>query len=144
MNPEISENAVLVLNVEHVAQRNFSPARSLFDDGYREFIADSGEAPIVAGVSNRAPFLESLFREGVERYGTNFVSAGSSMASGEGGGYRSLGVALITTMQAPPLYHTSGEVLETISTPGLERIARFLAFFIKEVDQAPRDQINPS
>ncbi len=144
MNPEISENAVLVLNVEHVAQRNFSPARSLFDDGYREFIADSGEAPIVAGVSNRAPFLESLFREGVERYGTNFVSAGSSMASGEGGGYRSLGVALITTMQAPPLYHTSGEVLETISTPGLERIARFLAFFIKEVDRAPRNQINPS
>ncbi len=144
MNPEIGENTVLVLNIEHVAQRNFSPARSLFDDGYREFVADSGEAPIVAGVSNRAPFLESLFQEGVERYGTNFVSAGSSMASGEGGGYRSLGVVLITTMQAPPLYHTSGEVLETISTPGLERIARFLAFFIKEVDQAPRDHINPS
>ncbi len=143
MNPEMSENAVLVLNIEHVAQRNLTPARSLFDDDYRQFVADSGEAPIVAGVSNRAPWLEDLFRQGVERYGTNFVSAGSPMASGEGGGYRQLDVALVTTMQAPPLYHTSGEVLEVISTPGLERMARFLAFFIKAVDGAPLEQIHP-
>jgi hypothetical protein len=143
MNPELAESSILVINIEHVAQRNFSPARSLFDDGYREYIADSGEAPIVAGVTNRSPFLEDLFRRGVERYGTNFVSGVSTMASGEGGGYRSLGVPIVTTMQAPPLYHTSGEVLETISTPGLERMARFLAFFVREVDRAPLNRIDP-
>ena len=143
MNPGLARNAVLALNIEHVAQRHLSPARSLSADGYREFIADAGEAPIVAGVSNASPFLDDLFRQGVERYGTNFVSGPSTMASGEGGGYRSLGVAIVTTMQAPPLYHTSGEVLDVISTPGLERIARFLAFFIKQVDQAPTGQINP-
>ena len=143
MNAEIAESTVLVFNIEHVAQRNLSRARSLFDDGYREYIADSGEAPIVAGVTNRSPFLEDLFRRGVARYGTNFVSGESTMASGEGGGYRSLGVPIVTTMQAPPLYHTSGEVLETISTPGLERMARFLAFFIKEVDGAPLREIDP-
>ena len=143
MNPAIAGNAVLALNIEHVAQRNLSPAQSLFADGYRQFIADAGEAPIVAGVSNASPFLEDLFRQGVERYGTNFVSGPSTMASGEGGGYRSLGVAIVTTMQAPPLYHTSGEVLDVISTPGLERIARFRAFFITQVDQAPAGQINP-
>ena len=33
-------------------------------------------------------------------------------------------------MQAPPLYHTTGEVLDVISAPGLERIARFLASFV--------------
>jgi hypothetical protein len=54
-----------MLNIEHVAQRNFSPARSVADDGYREAIADSGEAPIVAGVSNQAPFLDALFQQGV-------------------------------------------------------------------------------
>lgn len=143
MNPGLAEQARLVLNIEHVAQRNLSPARSLAADGYREFVADAGEAPIVAGVSNAAPFLESLFRQGVERYGTNFVSGPSTMASGEGGGYRPLGVAVVTTMQAPPLYHTSGEVTEMISVPGLERMARFLAFFIKQVDQAPDELINP-
>ncbi len=94
-------------------------------------------------MSNESPFLDDLFTQGVERYGTNFVFGPSSMASGEGGGYRSLGVAIVTTMQAPPLYQTSGDVLDVISTPGLERIARFLAFFIKQVDQAPQNLINP-
>ncbi len=143
MNPTFAESAVLALNIEHVAQRNLSPARSVADDGYREFVADAGEAPIVAGVSNEAPFLENLFRRGVERYGTNFVSGPSTMASGEGGGYRSLKVAIVTTMQAPPLYHTSGEVPEVISVPGLERRACFLAFFLKQVDVAPWEQLNP-
>ncbi|MDT8429690.1 MAG: M28 family peptidase [Pseudomonadales bacterium] len=143
MNPEIFANSVLIFNLEHVAQRNFSPARSLLPDGYREFVADSGEAPIVAGISNSSPLLNSLFDAGVQRYGTNFVSGPSTMASGEGGGYRSAGVPIVTTMQAPPLYHTSGEVLEVISTPGLERMARFMAFFIKEVDLASVSLIDP-
>ena len=143
MNPELAQRAVLALNIEHVAQRNLSLARSLSEDGYREFVADAGEAPVVAGVSNGAPFLEGLFAAGVSRYGVNFVSGPSTMASGEGGGYRSLDVAIVTAMQAPPLYHTSGEVLEVISTPGLERMARFLAFFLAEVDRATRDVLNP-
>ena len=65
------------------------------------------------------------------------------MASGEGGGYRELDTPIVTTMQAPPLYHTSGEVVEVISTPGLERMARFLAFFTKAVDGASGEQIDP-
>ena len=39
-------------------------------------------------------------------------------------------------MQAPPLYHTTGEVLEVISAPGLERIARFLAGFVTAASRA--------
>lgn len=143
LNPALAANTVVALNIEHVAQRNFSPARSQFEDGYREYIADVGEAPIVAGITNSAPFIEGLFVEGVQRYGTNFVSGTSTMASGEGGGYRDLSAPIVTTMQAPPLYHTSGEVLEAISVPGLERMARFLAYFIKELDKAPRESIMP-
>jgi len=143
LNPELAKKAVLMLNIEHVAQRNFSPARSISDDGVREAVADSGEAPIVAGVSNGSPFLDSLFQQGVTRYGTNFVSDTSTMESGETGGFQTLKVARLTVMQAPPLYHTSGEVTDVISTPGLERIARFFAFFVKEVDKAQTRQINP-
>jgi hypothetical protein len=143
LNPEIAAKTVLMLNIEHVAQRNFSPARSVADDGVREAVADSGEAPIVAGVSNGAPFLDALFQQGVSRYGVNFVSDRSTMESGETGGYQTLKVARLTIMQAPPLYHTTGEVADVISTPGLERIARFFAFFLKEVDKAEVRQINP-
>jgi Zn-dependent M28 family amino/carboxypeptidase len=143
LNPDLFDNSVLIFNLEHVAQRNFSPARSQFEDGYREYIADSGEAPIVAGITNQSPFLQQLFDRGVQRYGTNFVSGNSTMASGEGGGYRSAGVPLVTTMQAPPLYHTSGEVYEVVSTPGLERMARFMAWFVKQVDTASKTTIDP-
>jgi hypothetical protein len=142
-NPDLAAHAVLVLNIEHVAQRNFSPARTVAADGYRQAVADSGEAPLYAGITNQAPFLNELVEKGVVRYGTNFISERSNMASGETGGFAALKVARVTMMQAPPLYHTTGEVLDVISTPGLERIARFLAFFLKEVNAAPRARINP-
>ena len=143
MNPEIAEGAVLVVNLEHTAQRNIAPARSLHEDGYREWTMDSHEAPIVAGITNLAPYLEGLVERGIERYGTNFVSGPNTMASGEGGTYRRLGVPVFTTMQGPPMYHTTGEVLEMVSTPGMERMARFMAFFVKEVSGASVAQLNP-
>jgi hypothetical protein len=142
-NPELARKAVLMVNIEHVAQRNFSPARTEAADGYRLAVADSGEAPIYAGVSNRAPLLDGLFEQGVVRYGVNFISERSPMQSGETGGYSSLDIARITIMQAPPLYHTTGEVAAVISTPGLERMARFLAFFVKETGKAPANRLNP-
>ena len=46
-------------------------------------------------------------------------------------------------MQAPPLYHTTGEVLEVISAPGLERIARFLAGFVTAASRAAPTELNP-
>ncbi len=142
-NPELASKAVLVINIEHVAQRNFSAARSVSPDGYREAVADSGEAPITAGVSNASPFLDELLAQGVLRYGANFVSEPSSMQSGETGGFGSIDKARITLMQAPPLYHTTGEVFDVISEPGLERMGRFLVYFLKEADKAPASRINP-
>jgi len=52
-------------------------------------------------------------------------------------------IAKAMVIQAPPLYHTTGEVLDIISTPGLERMARYLAFFVKEVAAAAKEKINP-
>jgi hypothetical protein len=142
-NADLGKKAALVINIEHVAQRNFSPARTEASDGYRQAIADSGEAPTYVGVTNRAPFIDNLFQQGVLRYGTNFVSEKSNVESGETPGFAALNTARVTIIQAPPLYHTTGEVESVISTPGLERVARFLAYFIGEVDKAPRAQINP-
>ena len=136
-NPDLAARAVLMLNIEHVAQRNFSPARTTHADGYRQAIADSGEAPIYAGVSTDAPFVHQLFQQGVTDFGANFVSAPSDMGSGETGGYAALKAARVTVMQAPPLYHTTGETLDVISMPGLERMARFLARFVAAVAAAP-------
>ena len=133
---------MMMVNLEHVAQRNFLPSRNVAANGYREAIADTGEAPITPGITNGSPFLNACFDQGVQRYGVNFVSDRSRMQSGETGGYGSIKSAKLTIMQAPPLYHTTGEMLGVISTPGLERIARFLAYFVKEADKArPRKSI---
>jgi hypothetical protein len=142
-NPDVANNAVMLINIEHVAQRNFSPSRTTSSDGYREAVADSGEAPIAVGVTNNSPFLQELIDSGPSRFGVNFISERSTFQSGETGGWASLNVAKISVMQAPPLYHTTGEVLDVISTPGLERIARFLAFLVSAADNAPRERINP-
>jgi len=143
MNPDIIDKTVLIVNLEHTAQRNIAPARSTFPDGYREWTMDAHEAPIVAGVTNLAPYLEGLIALGVERYGTNFVSGPNTMASGEGGAYGRTGVPIFTTMQGPPMYHTTGEVIDMVSTPGMERMARFMAYFVKEVSRAPAEMIDP-
>jgi hypothetical protein len=141
-NPDLAKNAVMMINVEHVAQRNFSAARTTAADGYRQAVADSGEAPIYGGIVNRSPFVDRLFERGVVDYGVNFISQPSNMQSGETGGFGPLnGAALVTIMQAPPLYHTTGEVLDVISTPGLERMARFLAFFVRESSKAATAEI---
>lgn len=140
-SPELAKNAVLVMNIEHVAQRNFSPARTVGPDGYRHAVADLGEAPIVIGVTNRSRTLNGIIDTGAERYGANFVSEHSAMQSGETGGFEGINAPKITIMQAPPLYHTTGEVSEVISTPGLERMARFLAYFLRETDKLSRDEI---
>ncbi|HEX8027606.1 MAG TPA: M28 family peptidase [Vicinamibacterales bacterium] len=142
-NPELAKKAVMLVNIEHVAQRNFSPARTTSADGYREAVADSGEAPIAVGVTNNSPFLQELIDGGPARFGVNFISERSTFQSGETGGWASLNVAKVSVMQAPPLYHTTGEVLDVISAPGLERIARFLASFVASVDRAPRERITP-
>jgi hypothetical protein len=142
-NPELAKKAVMFVNIEHVAQRNFSPARTTSSDGYREAVADSGEAPIAVGVTNNSPFLQELIDGGPARFGVNFISERSTFQSGETGGWAGLTAAKISVMQAPPLYHTTGEVLDVISAPGLERIARFLAFLVAAADKAPRERINP-
>jgi hypothetical protein len=143
MNPDIIDGSVVIVNLEHTAQRNIAPARSTFPDGYREWTMDAHEAPIVAGVTNLAPYLEGLIARGVERYGTNFVSGPNTMASGEGGAYSRTGVPVFTTMQGPPMYHTTGEIIEMVSVPGMERMARFMAYFVKEVSGAPAEMIDP-
>jgi hypothetical protein len=143
VNADLVAKAVLGLNIEHVAQRNFSPARTTAPDGYRQAIADSGEAPAYAGVSNASPYLDGLMQQAVTRYGVNFISEKSPIGSGETGGFAPIKGAHVTIIQAPPLYHTTGEVLDMISTPGLERIARFLAFFLMDVSKAPLNRINP-
>lgn len=133
-NPELAGRSVLVLNLEHVAQFRVDP------DSW-EVLRE--EQPMGWGVTNLAPFLVDLTDRGVERYGFALRPDYGSSVPGDLGRYEALGVPRVQAIHAGPLYHTSADVLETISIAGLERAARFYAFFIDGVARATRAQIDP-
>jgi hypothetical protein len=125
---------VLVLNLEHVAQLYFRI------DPWR---VEATEQPMGFGISNEAPYIAAVAKRGMERYGFNLRPAFSNSIAGDLGGYAPLNVPRVQAIHAGPMYHTSGDVLETISVPGLERAARFYAYFVADVAQAPRQQLQP-
>lgn len=44
-------------------------------------------------------------------------------------------------IQSGTFYHSSGDVFEAVPAEGLERAARFHAFFIEQVDRAPESLV---
>jgi Zn-dependent M28 family amino/carboxypeptidase len=132
MNPQLSET-VLVLNLEHIAQFYIRTA---------PWKTDPTEQPMSFGISSESPVLVDIARRGMSRYGFNLNPAFSSAVPGDLGGYAPLGVPRVQAIHSGPMYHTSGDVLETISVPGLERAARFFAYFLREAAAAPRQELN--
>ena len=134
MNPQLRGHAVLVLNLEHIAQFHFR------NDPFR---VDAAEQPMGFGISNEAPFIQAIARRGVARYGFALNPGFSAAVPGDLGGYAPLGVPRVQAIHSGPMYHTSGDVLDTISVPGLERAARFYADFVTAVAAADRGELQP-
>jgi hypothetical protein len=134
MNPVLVKRAMLVLNLEHIAQLYFR------NDPFR---VEASEQPMGFGISNEAPAIAEIAKRGMQRYGFALRPQFSSSIAGDLGGYAPLGVPRVQAIHSGPMYHTSGDTLDTISTPGLERAARFYAFFIGEVAKADRAKLQP-
>jgi hypothetical protein len=129
MNPQLKGKVVLVLNLEHIAQLRFQ------NDPFR---VEATEQPMGFGISNEAPAIADVARRGMQRYGFNLRPNFSSSIAGDLGGYAPLDVPRVQAIHSGPMYHTSGDTLDTISTPGLERAARFYAFFVTEIAKTSR------
>ena len=95
------------------------------------------------GVTNLAPALLALTDRAVERYAFRLRPQYSTSVAGDLGGYAPLGIPRVQAIHSGPLYHTSGDVLATISVEGLERAARFYAYYIDGVAKATRAEIDP-
>ena len=95
------------------------------------------------GIDNSSPAVIDIGKRGIERYGFNLNPTFTTSVSGDLGGYAPLGVARVQAIHSGPMYHTSGDVLETISVPGLERAARFYTYFVNEIAKTARNEINP-
>ena len=120
MNPQIGGKTVLVVNLEHIAQFRIRPA---------PWRVEPTEQPMSFGISNQAPALIDLGQRALTRYGFTLNPTFTSSIAGDLGGYAPLKVARVQAIHSGPMYHTSGDVLDTISEAGLERAARFYAFW---------------
>jgi hypothetical protein len=134
LNRELASRAVLVLNLEHIAQFRIMPG---------PWNVQPTEQPMSFGISNGAPFLIELGKRGVERYGFNLNPEFGTSVPGDLGGYEPLKVPRVQAIHSGPMYHTSGDVLESISVPGLERAARFYTFFVTQLAKEARSVIDP-
>ena len=82
-------------------------------------------------------------KRGAERYGFLIQPEITSSVPGDLGGYAPLNVARIQGIHSGPLYHTSGDVLDSISVSGLEKAARFYAWLIEQASKMSSGDINP-
>ncbi len=134
MNPELTADTVLVLNLEHVAQ---------FEIDSSDWSVGPAEQAMNFSITNAAPYLTDLTQRAMQRYGFNINPEFRTSAPGDLGGYRQLGLPMIQAIHSGPMYHANGDVFATISEPGLERAARFFSYFVAEVAAAERALIDP-
>ncbi|MFM1896263.1 MAG: hypothetical protein RLZZ385_1337 [Pseudomonadota bacterium] len=134
MNPALVANTALVVNLEHIAQLAIDSS---------DWRVGPEEQEMNFSITNGSPLLTEIATTGIERYGFNLNPEFRREAPGDLGGYRPLGVAMVQAIHSGPMYHASGDVLDTISVPGLERAARFYTWFVSRAAQADPALINP-
>ncbi len=141
-HPELKGNTLLVINLEHVAYSDVvrGKTRAIGNTGmtWETSVTEGAKA---VGVTNEAPFLFDLWKQASRCFGVATYQEAGSVTPGDLGGYRALGAPMTQMIQSGTFYHSSGDVYEAVPAEGLERSARFHAFFIQEVDRAPEGLI---
>ena len=137
-HPELKDNTLLVINLEHVAYldvvRGKTRAANNIGMVWETSVTESAKA---VGVTNESPFLFDLWSRAPRCFGVATYQAPGPTVSGDLGGYRALNVPMTQMIQSGTFYHASGDVYEQVPAEGLERAARFHAYFIEQVDRAP-------
>ena len=136
-HPELKDGTALVINLEHVAYLDVvrGKTRATNNSGmvWETSVTESAKA---VGVTNESPFIVDLWKRASRCFGVATYQSASTGVPGDLGGYRPLGVPMTQMIQSGTFYHSSGDVDEAVPAEGLERAARFHAFFIEELDRA--------
>jgi hypothetical protein len=135
---ELKDGTVLILNLEHVAYadvvRGKVRANGNIGMSWETSVTESAKA---VGVTNESPLLFDLWARASRCFGVATYQSAGTTVSGDLGGYRPLGVPMTQMIQSGTFYHSSGDVYEQVPPEGLERAARFHAYFVEQADQAP-------
>ncbi len=136
MHPELKDTE-LIVNLEHVAYldavRGKTRAANNIGMTWESSVTESAKA---VGVTNQSPFLVDLWSKAPKCFGVVTYQSAGVTVSGDLGGYRTLNVPMTQMIQSGTFYHSSGDVWEQVPAEGLERAARFHAWFIEQIDRA--------
>ena len=100
------------------------------------------ESAKAVGVTNESPFLFDLWKRASRCYGVaTYQSAEHDACRAISAATGRSNVPMTQMIQSGTFYHSSGDVYEEVPAEGLERAARFHAFLIEQVDQAPESLI---
>ena len=159
------DRADLIINLEHVANIGLMRAMTTTQDSNfgRPMVATTAELPKAVAVTNRAPFLVGIWRQGAQCFSLSVQRVVDTNPPGELGSFRNIQrmaqalnptsagaykdlkdlteVPMTQMISAGPLYHTTGETADSVPAEGLERAARFHAYLIREADRASKAQL---
>lgn len=132
-NKDLLDNVKMIVNIEHVAAMDFVPGS--------QWSVKNREKKTNIGVAFRRRGITGIIADAKERYGYRCLDTrvpfifGDLLSTATFSGYPSLRAPMMQSIHTQGMYHSSGDVIEAISIPGLERAARFFTYF---VDQTAR------
>jgi hypothetical protein len=141
-HPELKDDTLLVLNLEHVAYLDVVRGKTRASDNtgmvWETSVTESAKA---VGVTDQSPFLFDVWSRAPRCFGVATYQQPGTSVSGDLGGYRGINAPMTQMIQSGTFYHSSGDVYEQVPAEGIERAARFHAYLIEQADAADESLI---
>src|SRR3954471_2326595 len=110
-HPELKDNTLLVINLEHVAYLDVVRGKTRAADNtgmtWDTSVTESAKA---VGVTNESPFLFDVWSRAPRCFGVATYQQPGTSVSGDLGGYRGVNAPMTQMIQSGTFYHSSGDV----------------------------------
>jgi len=143
---DIREKTAIVLNCEHVAATQFI---EYSDINYAQWGTHGGmllantEIPKFGALIPPNETLFDLFDDTLNRYGVTLLTQPWDDARGDVYPFKDKDFPVAQIVEVGNWYHTTADIWQGVSAPGLERTTRAFAEFLHQVDARPLQALQP-
>jgi len=143
---DIREKTAIVLNCEHVAATQFI---EYSDINYAQWGTHGGmllantEIPKFGALIPPNETLFDLFDDTLNRYGVTLLTQPWDDARGDVYPFKDKDFPVAQIVEVGNWYHTTADIWQGVSAPGLERATRAFAEFLHQVDARPLQALQP-
>jgi hypothetical protein len=144
---DIREKTAIVLNCEHVAATQFI---EYADIDYSVWGTTGGmllsntEVPKFGTVLPENDNIFGLLDQALTAYGVTLLTHPWDDARGDVYPFKDKGFPVTQIVEVGNAYHTTADILEAVSVPGLQRTTRSFAEFLHQIDARPMSALKPN